>query len=62
MFDEDDLSGGKKSQHSFPRNLENLSIEELHSYIQDMKEEIQRVEQDIKNKKATQQAAASVFK
>lgn len=61
MFDED-LEPKKKSVSEFPRNLENMSIEELEAYIDEMKEEIGRVEEDIKAKEASRDAAASVFK
>ena len=45
-----------------PKNLDNMSIEELHQYIQDMKDEILRVEKEILKKKAHKDAAASIFK
>lgn len=59
MFDED---LPKPKSFEFPRNLENLSIDELNTYIDELKNEISRVEQDINAKKASQDAAASVFK
>ncbi len=59
MFDED---LPKKKTAEFPRNLETLSIAELNAYIQDLKDEITRVEQDALKKKASQDAAASIFK
>lgn len=46
----------------FPKNLENMSISELEAYIIEMKDEIKRVENDIIKKKASRDAAASVFK
>lgn len=59
MFD-DDLPKAKSSE--FPRTLEAMSISELEEYVQDLQGEIKRVEQNIVNKKASQEAAASVFK
>lgn len=59
MFDEE---LPKPKSFEFPRKLENLSIDELSAYIDDLKSEIERVEQDISSKKASQDAAASVFK
>ncbi len=60
MFDED--LPKTKSTDTFPRNLELLSVSELESYIKDLGEEKQRVENDIAKKKASQNAAASIFK
>jgi len=60
MFD-DELPQKKKT-HDFPRNLEGLSISELEEYIADLKGEILKVESDIEKKRASQDAAASVFK
>ena len=60
MFD-DDLPIKKKTAE-FPRNLDLLSISELEEYVGALKEEIARVENDIGKKKATAEAAASVFK
>ena len=59
MFD--DLPTPKVDKE-FPRNLENLSIDELNSYIEDLKSEITRVEGDIKTKQASQEAASNFFK
>lgn len=59
MFE--DLPRPKKND-SFPRNLVDMSIQELQEYIQDMKVEIARVEADITKKKASIEAAASIFK
>ncbi|MCB9996454.1 MAG: DUF1192 domain-containing protein [Rhodospirillales bacterium] len=60
MFDED--LPKKKEGSEFPRNLENMSVHELEEYVADLKAEIDRAEQDIAKKKASQEAAASVFK
>lgn len=51
-----------KSDNEFPRNLEGMSISELDEYIEELKGEITRVEDDKAKKKASQEAAASVFK
>ena len=60
MFD--DLEPVKKSSGDFPRNLENMSVDELQEYITEMRAEITRVEADIEKKKASAAAANSVFK
>lgn len=60
MFD--DLDDVKKPAAEFPRNLENMSIEELRIYITEMEEEIVRVKSDIDQKQASMAAADSVFK
>jgi len=59
MFDED---LPKKKSSEFPRNLENLSVEELKAYIDDLRREIKHVEEDIKTKEKSQAAADSFFK
>jgi uncharacterized small protein (DUF1192 family) len=61
MFDEEMLPKKKKTTE-FPRNLVDMSITELEDYIAEMKSEIARVEGDIAKKKASRDAAASVFK
>lgn len=60
MFD-DDLPKNKV-ESGLPRDLENMSIDELKEYIDELKAEISRAEQDIKSKQASKDAAASVFK
>lgn len=45
-----------------PRNLDNMSIHELQDYIEDLKAEIIRAEEDIKKKKASHEAATAIFK
>lgn len=60
MFDED--LPKKKPDGDFPRNLDNMSIHELQEYVTALKEEIARVEADMAKKKASQDAAASIFK
>ncbi len=59
MFD--DLPA-PKPDNNFPRNLENMSVEELEDYIIELEEEITRAKDDIGKKKASRDAAASVFK
>lgn len=59
MFDEE---LPKKKTNEFPRNLENLSLSELDEYVDELNAEISRVREDASKKKASQDAAASVFK
>lgn len=57
----DDTPPRKKS--GFEKlNLVDMSVFEMEEYIVQLKEEIVRVETDITKKKASQAAAASVFK
>lgn len=58
MFDDEDF--GKKPAQ--PKNLEPMSLEELKTYIEDLKEEILRAEDEIIRKKQHLEAASSVFK
>ena len=51
-----------RKQKPQPRNLDVLSIEELNTYIDEMKAEIARVEEKIAAKKAHINAAAGLFK
>ena len=59
MFDDDDV---KKPVEGVARNLEAMSIKELEDYIEELKSEIIRAENDIKKKKDVFSAADSVFK
>ena len=59
MFD-DDLEPQK--QLPTVKNLEPLSLDELGQYIEEMKEEIMRTEKEIERKKASMDAASSIFK
>ena len=59
MFD--DLPTQKK-ENEFPRNLVEMSVSELQEYVGELQDEIKRVEDDMEKKKASQEAAASVFK
>lgn len=59
MFDDDNEPLKKTPQ---VKNLEPMSVDELHNYIKEMKEEIIRVEDEIKRKEAHMDAASSIFK
>lgn len=59
MFDDD---RPKPKTKEFPRNIIDYSVSELDEYIVDLKAEIDRCEADKAKKKASQEAAASVFK
>ena len=59
MFDDDEKP---KPASEFPRNLESLSIEDLRDYVAELTAELQRVETDITQKTASNQAAAAFFK
>ena len=59
MFDDDTP---KPTTAEFPRDLENMSVEEIEEYIADMKEEIVRAEADITQKRASMNAADAFFK
>ena len=52
----------KKKEAPAPRNLERLSVSELHEYIVWLKDEIARSEDDIKRKEAANNAANAFFK
>lgn len=60
MFNED--LPKTKPESIFPRDMENMSVHELDEYILELKEEIATAEADIKVKKVSKDAAASVFK
>ena len=57
---EEDLEPQKQSAKL--KNLEPMSVDELQAYIEEMKQEITRTEEEIKRKKAHMDAASSVFK
>lgn len=59
MFDDDNLPRNAPKKK---KPLDNMSIEELENYIAEMKEEIVRVEQEIKKKKAHKEAMSALFK
>ena len=52
----------KKTTHEFPRKLDDMSVSDLEEYVFALKEEISRVEGNIHAKKASMDAASSVFK
>ena len=58
MFEEEDL--GKKPAGL--KNLEPISLDELDNYIDELKAEIVRVEEEKARKKTHMDAASSVFK
>lgn len=58
MFDED---GRKIEVVSFPRNMEEMSIKDIEEYIVELQSEMERAEEDIKKKKAHQDAASKLF-
>ena len=60
MFDEEFKP--RKKLGFEKRNLVDMSVFEMKEYIEELKTEITRVEEDIKKKQASQAAAASVFK
>lgn len=59
MFD-DELDPRTKRPKLRP--LDNMSVDELEEYIAQLKEEIARVEEHVKKKKAYKDAASSFFK
>jgi len=61
MFD-NDLEPKKKANGDFPRDLENISVDELEEYILELQAEITRVQGDIDKKQASKVAADAAFK
>lgn len=59
MFDDEPI---KQTTSEFPRNLETMSVDEIQSYIIDLKAEITRAEADIAKKENSKAAADSFFK
>ena len=59
-MDTDDLEPRKVKPQL--KNLDPMSVEELAAYIEDMKAEIRRVEENMVKKKAHLTAAAGLFK
>lgn len=57
IFDDEDT----KKPNQGPKVLDDMSIDELKDYIEDLKAEIERVEQEITAKKAHNDAAAALF-
>lgn len=60
MFD--DLPPVKKTTQDFPRNLEDLSVQDLEKYLEDLTLECERVKGEIIRKKAHLTQADSFFK
>ncbi len=52
----------KKNTSEFPKDLENMSVADLEGYIDELTDEISRVNDDILNKKKSHDAANSIFK
>ncbi len=59
MFDED-LPKPKTTQ--FPRNLDQMSVDEITAYIEELKAEITRCEADRTQKQGSMSAADALFK
>lgn len=59
MFDED---GRKIDIREFPAKMEGMSIDELEHYTVELKAEIERALEMVAKKRASQEAAASIFK
>jgi uncharacterized small protein (DUF1192 family) len=59
-MDADDLEPRKAKPK--PKNLDPMSVEDLLEYIEELKAEIRRVEENMAKKKAHLSAAASLFK
>ncbi len=60
MFSDDDLD--PRTKKAKPRNLDNMSVEELREYIEELQSEIVRVESEITKKQKHMDAASSLFK
>ena len=60
-MDEDDLEPKKMSKSLEPRVFDTLSIEELTTYIEELKAEISRAEAAIQAKKGFRDTAEDVF-
>jgi uncharacterized small protein (DUF1192 family) len=59
-MDTDDLEPRKVKPQ--PKNLDPMSVEELAGYIEELKAEIRRVEENMAKKKTHLAAAAGLFK
>lgn len=60
MFNDDDLD--PKTKRIKPRVLDKLSVDDLKTYIIDLKTEIARVEADITKKEDHKNSISSLFK
>jgi uncharacterized small protein (DUF1192 family) len=59
-MDTDDLEPRKAKPK--PKNLDPMSVEDLADYIEELKAEIRRVDENMQKKKAHLSAAAGLFK
>ena len=59
-MDTDDLEPRKAKPK--PKNLDPMSVEDLLAYVEELKAEIRRVEENMAKKKAHLSAAAGLFK
>gem|GEM_PF-1645651 len=59
MFDEE---LPQKMNSEFPRGLDGMSLDELAEYIQELQAEIVRVEENMRVKRASSDAANAFFK
>lgn len=59
MFDED---GRKINIREFPAKMDGMSVGELEEYITELDAEMKRANETISKKKASQDAANSIFK
>lgn len=59
MFDED---GRKINIREFPAKMDGMSVAELEEYVAELNDEIKRATETIAKKKASQDAANSIFK
>ncbi|CCE01723.1 DUF1192 domain-containing protein [Bradyrhizobium sp. STM 3809] len=62
MANEDDDRPRKAASHDIGQDLSMLSIEELTGRIALLRGEIERIEQMVAKKRASRDAAASIFK
>ena len=60
MEDADDLS--RRTEDFEPKNLDDLSLDQLEHYIEVLSSEIERVKLEIVSKNSVMKAAESVFK
>jgi uncharacterized small protein (DUF1192 family) len=61
MAEDDDLPV-RKTRRLEPLRLDSLSVEELHDYVRELRDEIARVEADAVRKQSHRSAADAFFK
>jgi uncharacterized small protein (DUF1192 family) len=61
MAEDEDLPV-RKQRRLEPLRLDSLSVEELHSYVRELRDEIARVEADATRKQSHRSAADGFFK